>query len=91
MRHKVHGQTNIQPYHNHLDPTTPLTRLPVNYGKILLFGTDYINCTLYHLSEEPHAVKKVFFKISCGVFVDGNRVVAPITQRYFVKRDILEK
>lgn len=81
----------LQPYHSHLDPMAPLTRLLENDGKILLLGVSYNKCTLYHLSEERHAVKENFYKTFRGVFVDGDRVVAPITQRYFVRRDMSVK
>ena len=81
----------LQPYHSHIDPTSPLTRLIENDGKILLMGVDYKKCTMYHLAEERHAIKENFYKTFDGFFVDGDRVIAPITQRYFVRRDLSVK
>lgn len=81
----------IQTYHSHLDATAPLSRLLKNDGKILLFGVSYSKCTLYHLSEERNATPGNFYKTFEGVLTDGDRVLAPITQRYFVRRDISVK
>jgi aminoglycoside 3-N-acetyltransferase len=80
-----------QPYHSHLDATAPLTRLLKNDGKIILLGVGYEKCSLYHLSEERNALPGNFFKTFEGVLVDGERVLAPITQRYFVRRDMSVK
>ncbi|MBO6775841.1 MAG: AAC(3) family N-acetyltransferase [Marinibacterium sp.] len=77
----------LQPYHSHLDATAPLTRLLENRGKVLLFGVGYEKCTLYHLSEERHATPGNFYKTFEGALVTGERVLAPISQRYFVRRD----
>jgi aminoglycoside N3'-acetyltransferase len=81
----------LQPYHSHLDATAPLTRLLENDGKIMLLGVGYEKCTLYHLSEERHASPGNFYKTFAGVLVDGERVLAPISQRYFVRRDMAVK
>jgi aminoglycoside 3-N-acetyltransferase len=78
----------IQTYHSFLDATSPLTRLLENDGMILLLGVSYQKCTLWHLSEERHATPANFYKTFEGVLVDGERVIAPITQRYFVRRDL---
>lgn len=81
----------LQTYHSHLDATAPLTRLLENDGKILLLGVGYNICTLYHLSEERHASPENFYKTFEGVLTDGDRVLAPISQRYFVRRDMAIK
>lgn len=81
----------LQTYHSHLDTTAPLTRLLENDGKILLLGVGYNKCTLFHLSEERLATPENFYHNFCGVLVDGGRILAPISQRYFVRRDIRVK
>ena len=81
----------LQTYHSHLDATAPLSRLLKNDGKILLFGVSYRKCTIYHLSEERNATPGNFYKTFEGVLTDGDRVLAPITQRYFVRRDMAVK
>jgi aminoglycoside 3-N-acetyltransferase len=81
----------LQPYHSHLDATAPLQRLLANDGKVLLMGVGYEKCTLFHLSEERHAIPGNFYKTFKGVMVDGDRVLAPITQRYYVRRDMAVK
>lgn len=78
----------LQPYHSHLDPTAPITRLLENDGRILLLGVGYIKCTLYHLSEERYATPENFYKTFSGCLVDHERIVAPISQRYFVRHDM---
>lgn len=78
----------LQTYHSHLDATAPLTRLLENDGRILLLGVGYQKCTLFHLAEERHATPGNFYKSFEGVLTDGGRVLAPITQRYFVRRDM---
>lgn len=85
------AQEYLQPYHSHLDPTAPLTRLLENDGMILLLGVGYEKCTLFHLAEERNATQANFYKTFCGVLVDGDHVVAPISQRYFVRRDMSVK
>lgn len=81
----------LQTYHSHLDATAPLTRLLENDGRILLLGVSYNICTLYHLSEERHAAPENFYKTFEGVLTYGDRVLAPISQRYFVRRDMAVK
>ena len=81
----------LQTYHSHLDATAPLTRLLENDGVILLLGVGYQKCTLWHLSEERYATPVNFYKTFEGVLVDGECVLAPITQRFFVRRDLQGK
>lgn len=81
----------LHTYHSHLDATAPLTQLLKNNGKILLFGVGYEKCTLYHLSEERYGISENFYKTFSGVLCDGVRVLAPISQRYFVRRDMAVK
>lgn len=78
----------LQTYHSHLDATAPLKQLLANDGRILLLGVGYKKCTLYHLSEERHALSENFYKTFDGVLTDGDRVLCPISQRYFVRRDM---
>lgn len=75
-------------YHSHLDSTATITRLLENDGKIMLMGVGYEKCTLYHLSEERHAVPYNFYKEFQGVQLDGGNEERPISQRYFVRRDM---
>jgi len=85
------ADTYLQTYHSHLDPTAPLTRLLDNDGHILLMGVDYVKCTLYHLAEERRGSSTNFYKTFSGKLVDGNRTIAPISQRYFVRREMSVK
>ena len=81
----------IQTYHSHLDATAPLTRLLENDGQILMLVLDYKKCTMYHLAEERFKVQENFYKTFQGVLMDGDRELAPISQRYFVRRDMSVK
>lgn len=83
-----HALEYLQTYHSHLDPTAPLTRLLENDGKILLLGIGYAKCTLYHVAEERHASAYNFYKTFQGSLMDADRDIAPISQRYFVRRDV---
>lgn len=89
--HGARAKDYLHPYHSHLDATAPITKLLENDGKILLMGMSYEKCTLFHLSEERHALPGNFYKTFEGVLVDGARVLAPISQRYFVRRDMAVK
>lgn len=77
-----------QPYHSHLDRTATITRLLENDGKIMLMGVGYEKCTLYHLSEERHEVPYNFYKEFRGTLVENGEDAGPISQRYFVRRDM---
>lgn len=80
-----------QQYHSHLDKDAPLTRLLSNRGKMLLFGVDYSRCTLFHLSEERAATEYNAYKNFEGLFVDNDGATSPISQRYFVRKDMTTK
>jgi len=75
-------------YNSHLEEDAPLTRLLRNDGRILLLGVPYKKCTLYHLTEERHQSPSNIYKTFSGVLVEDGREVGPISQRYFVRRDI---
>lgn len=76
-------------YNSHLDETAPITRLLEQDGKIMLMGVGYIKCTLYHLAEERHESPYNFYKTFEGVEVDETgRELGPISQRYFVRKDM---
>ena len=81
----------LSTYHSYLDETSPLNSLLKNDGTILLFGAPYQKCTLWHLSEERNKVPDHVYKTFKGVFVDGERIIAPISQRYFVRRSLQVK
>lgn len=81
----------LQTYHSHLDSTAPMTRLLENDGKILLLGIGYAKCTLYHLAEERHSSPYNYYKTFEGSLVSADREIAPISQRYFVRRDLSVK
>jgi aminoglycoside 3-N-acetyltransferase len=80
-----------QPYHSHLDETSPIRRLLEKDGKILLFGIGYEKCTLYHLSEERLESEYNTYKTFEGGMYDGAQRVSDISQRYFVRRDMSTK
>lgn len=77
-----------QPFDSHLDETATLSRLLVMDGKILLMGIGFKKCTLYHLSEERLASPHNFYKNFEGGFYEDEKFVRPISQRYFVRKDI---
>lgn len=78
-------------YHSHLDNTATITRLLDNDGKIMLLGVGYEKCTLYHLSEERHDTPYNFYKEFSGVLIEDEKELRPISQRYFVRRDMSVK
>lgn len=83
-----HAEFYTQPYDSHLDDTATITRLLARDGKIMLMGVGYEKCTLYHLSEERHGTSYNFYKTFKGVLVKDDEEVRPISQRYFVRRDM---
>lgn len=76
------------PYNSHLDDTATLTRLLAEDGKIMLLGIGYGKCTLYHLSEERHEAPTNFYKEFRGVLEEEGKPERPISQRYFVRKDL---
>lgn len=80
-----------QAYHSHLDDTATITRLLENDGKIMMLGIGYEKCTLYHLSEERHNTPYNFYKEFNGVLTREDGGTEPISQRYFVRRDMTVK
>ncbi len=76
------------PYHSHLDETATLTRVLANDGKIMLLGIGYEKCTLYHLAEERHQTPYNYYKTFDGVLVENGKPDRPISQRYFVRKDM---
>lgn len=77
-----------QVYHSHLDDSATITRLLANDGRILLIGVGYEKCTLYHLSEERIGVPYNKYKEFDGFLVEDDRLIRPISQRYFVRADL---
>ena len=77
-----------QPYDSHLDETSTIKRLLDRDGMIMLMGVSYEKCTLFHLAEERHGTPYNFYKEFDGVLVEGDRPVGPISQRYYVRRDM---
>ena len=76
------------PYNSHLDDTATLTRLLADNGKIMLLGIGYGKCTLYHMSEERHQAPTNFYKEFKGVLTEAGKPDRPISQRYFVRKDL---
>jgi len=74
--------------HSHLDDNATITRLLANDGKMLLMGISYEKCTLYHLSEERLQMPYNFYKDFTGVLIEDGREVGPVSQRYYVRRDM---
>lgn len=85
------AQEYTQPYHSHLDNTATITRLLENDGKIMLMGIGYEKCTLYHLAEERHQLPYNFYKEFSGVLRHEDGSTEPISQRYFVRKDMAVK
>lgn len=77
-----------QVYHSHLDDSATMTRLLANDGRLLLIGVGYEKCTLYHLSEERIGVPYNMYKEFDGFLVEDDRIIRPISQRYFVRADL---
>ncbi|WP_416898627.1 MAG: AAC(3) family N-acetyltransferase [Minwuia sp.] len=77
-----------EPYNSHLDETATLTRLLAEDGKIMLLGIGYGKCTLYHLAEERHCSPTNFYKEFRGVLAEEGKPERPISQRYFVRKDL---
>lgn len=77
-----------QQYNSHLDETATMTRLLERDSKMMLFGIAYEKCTLFHLSEERNKSPVNFYKTFEGMLTIDDRVVGPISQRYFVRQDM---
>ena len=77
-----------QAYNSHLDDSSTIARLLANDGKIVLFGLGFEYCTLYHLSEERLNVPYNFYKLFSGSIYEKNGSVQPISQKYFVRKDM---
>lgn len=77
-----------RPYNSHLDPEATMTRLLEMDAKIMLLGVGYEKCTLYHLAEERHGTPYNFYKTFSGTLIDGEQSIGPISQRYYVRRDM---
>lgn len=75
-------------YHSHLDAEATITRLLERDGKIMLIGIGYEKCTLYHLAEERHKTPYNFYKSFEGELMEEGKAIRPISQRYFVRRDM---
>ena len=75
-------------YDNHLDEAAPLTRLLEADGKIMLMGIGFDKCTLYHLAEERLEMPYNFYKDFKGVLIEDGLEKEPISQRYFVRKDM---
>ncbi len=80
-----------QTYHSHLDESATITRLLENDGKIMLMGIGYEKCTLYHLAEERHDLPYNFYKNFEGVLKTEGQEDKPISQRYYVRKDMSVK
>lgn len=77
-----------QRYDSYLDGTSTIKRLLDNDGKIMLMGVSYEKCTLYHVSEERHGVPYNCYKEFSGLLLEGGQERGPISQRYYVRRDM---
>jgi aminoglycoside 3-N-acetyltransferase len=81
------AEAYTQPYNSYLDETSPIAELLRNDGKIMLLGIGYQKCTIYHLAEERLNVPYNFYKTFKGNLVEDGKVVGPVSQTYFVRRD----
>lgn len=78
----------LEKFDSYLDRTSPFSRLLENSGKVLLLGVGFDRCTLYHLAEERFQVPYNTFKTFHGTGIDANSVGGPISQTYFVRKDL---
>ena len=77
-----------QPFNSHLDESATLSRLLLMDGKILLMGIGYERCTLFHLSEERLSSSHNYYKNFQGDLYENGKFLKPISQRYFVRKDL---
>ncbi len=77
-----------EPYNSFLDEASPLNRLLEADGKIMLMGIGFDYCTLYHLAEERMKSSYNFYKDFKGYLIEDGVEKEPISQRYFVRRDM---
>jgi len=87
----VRASHYVQTYHSYLDPTSPYTKILENDGEILLLGVPYQKCTLWHVSEEFHKVPDNYYMTFDGFLVSDGSIISPISQRYFVRRNLDQK
>jgi aminoglycoside 3-N-acetyltransferase len=77
-----------QPYHSHLDETATISQLLQRDGKMMLLGIGYEKCTLFHLAEERYQSPYNFYKKFSGVLKREGLPDEPISQRYYVRKDL---
>ncbi|MDG1286930.1 MAG: AAC(3) family N-acetyltransferase [Rickettsiales bacterium] len=80
----------LQQYHSLLDASSPMVRLLENDAKVMMLGVGYEKATFYHLSEERNKAPYNDYKEFKGYLVEGE-TRTPISQRYFVRRDMSVK
>jgi Aminoglycoside N3''-acetyltransferase len=80
-----------QVYDSNLDETSPFTALLRHNGKMMLLGIGYEKCTLFHLSEERFQLPHNFYKSFEGELIQEGEEPAPISQRYYVRKDMSVK
>ncbi len=78
----------LEKFDSYLDRTSPFSRLLEYSGKVLLLGVGFDRCTLYHLAEERFQVPYNTFKTFHGIGIDANFVAGPISQTYFVRKNL---
>jgi aminoglycoside N3'-acetyltransferase len=78
----------LEMFDSYLDQTSPFSKLLKFSGKVILLGVGFDRCTLYHLAEERFQVPYNAYKTFQGTGVDANSEAKPISQTYFVRRDL---
>ncbi len=86
-----HARDYLKPFDSYLDENSPLMRLLSADGYIMLLGTDYDKCTIYHLSEERLQVEYNEYKVFCGSIIYGDGTVKSGRQRYYVRKSLETK
>lgn len=84
----AHADDYVQEFNSHLDPTAPVGKMVKDRIKIMLYGTTYSRCTVYHLSEERLQLPYNDYKTFSGTGVDAQGKTRPCSQRYFVRKDM---
>lgn len=78
----------LERFDSYLDRSSPFSKLLKFSGKVLLLGVGFDRCTLYHLAEERLQVPYNTYKTFHGTGISANSVAIPISQTYFVRKDL---
>ena len=78
-----------QEYTAYLEPESTMARVLERDAKIMLIGIAYEKCTMFHVAEERLDLPYNAYKTFEGIELDADgKEIGPISQRYFVRRDM---